>query len=159
MIVCVKKWSLFLDLSVQSPIFCTQKQPLLLIGPLRAAYCCFSIFWWSFSCAGLSLAAFSPSPNTWGRFTAGQVVPVLIRLEYFSTWSATYLIVFLHFHYRAMKWQNGTIWSCSIPKNFLGCSDCSPILSKESFQKVKILLPFNQIAKEAEGGISFLATR
>ena len=38
-------------------------------------------------------------------------------------------------------------------------SQTSPILSKESFQKVKILLPFNQIAKEAEGGISFLATR
>ena len=38
-------------------------------------------------------------------------------------------------------------------------SQTSPILSKESFQKVKILLTFNQIAKEVEGGISFLATR
>ena len=38
-------------------------------------------------------------------------------------------------------------------------SQTSPILSRESFQKVKTLLPINQIAKEAEGGISFLATR
>ena len=64
MIVGVKEWSLFLDSSVQSPIFCAQRQSLLVIGPIRAAYCYIIDFLWPCSCVGRSLAAFSPSPNT-----------------------------------------------------------------------------------------------
>ena len=123
MLVDVKKWSLFLDSSVKSTIFCTQKQSLIVIGPIRAAYCYIHDFF---------MAMFLCRPFLGSLFPESEYLRALHRRTSRAGIDKVGIVLY---------------------------SQTSPILSGESFQKVKILLPINQIAKEAEGGISFLATR